>query len=134
MNGGKEIFEIMEKNQIIDVIGDGEFLLHKLFFEILQSNLLKYESALDAIVFSIKSYLPKSQTSEIALTVSFVITVMKRDYPEIAKEALDILKSRVNSQVSPALESIFDSSKQSSFLPQSIDEVLMEIKKYEDWK
>ena len=134
MNQGKEIFEIMEKNKIIEIVGDGEFLLNKLFFEILQSNLLKYESALNAIIFSIKSYLPESQSSEIALTATFVITIMKRDYPEIAKEALDILKSGVNSQVSPALESIFDSSEQSSFLPQSIDQILMEIKKYEGWK
>jgi hypothetical protein len=134
MNAGKEIFEIMEKNQIITTMGDEEFFLNKLFFKILQSNLLKYESALDAIVFSIKSYLPESHSSEIALTGTFVITILKIDYPEIAKEALDILKSGSNSQVSPALESIFDSNEQSSFVPQSIDEVLMEIKKYEDWK
>ena len=134
MNAGKEIFEIMKKNQIIDIVGDEEFLLNKLFLEILKSNLLKYESALDAIVFSIKSYLPESHSSVIALTTTFVITILKKDYPEIAKEALDILKSGANSQVAPALESIFDSNEQSSFLPQSIDEVLMEIKKYEEWK
>ena len=134
MNAGKEIFEIMKKNQIIEIVGDEEFLLNKLFLEILKSNLLKYESALDAIVFSIKSYLPESHSSEIALTTTFVITILKKDFPEIAKEALDILKSGDNSQVSPTLESIFDSNEQSSFVPQSIDEVLMEIKKYEDWK
>jgi len=134
MNKGQEIFEIMEKNLIIETVGDGEFLLNKLFLEILQSNLLKYESALDAIVFSIKSYLPESHSSVIALTGTFVITILKRDYPEIAKEALYILKSGSNSQVSLALESIFDSSEQSSFVPQSTDQILMEIKKYEDWK
>jgi len=127
MKGGKEIFKIMEKNQIIDV-KDGKFLFNKLFFEILQSNLLKYDSALNAIVFSIKSYLPESQTMEIALTWSFVITIMKSDYPDIAKEALDALESKVDSQT---LETLFD---QSSFLPQSIDEILMRIKKSEEWK
>jgi len=134
MKGGKEIFEIMEKNQIIDIVGDGEFLFNKSFFEILKSNVLKYESALDAIVFSIKSYLPESHTHEIALTGTFVITIMKKDYPEIAKKALDTLECGDNSQVSTALESIFDSFEQSSFVPQSIDEVLMAIKKYEGWK
>jgi len=134
MNAGKKIFKIMEKNKIIDFVGDEEFFINKLFFEILQSNLLKYESALDAIIFSVKSYLPESQSSEIALTGTFIITILKRDYPEIAKEALDTLKSGDISQVTPALETIFDSSKQASFLPQSIDEILMEIKKYEDWK
>lgn len=133
MSAGKQIFEIMEKNQIIEIVGDGEFLLHKLFFEILQSNLLKYES-LNAIILSIKSYLPESQSSEIALTATFVMTIMKRDYPEIAKEALDTLESGAMSQVSPALESIFDSYEQPSFVPQSIDEILMEIKKYKEWK
>lgn len=131
MNQGREIFKIMEKNQIIEV-GNGQFLLNKLFLEILKSNLLKYDSVLDAIVFSIKSYLPESQTNEIALTGTFVITLLQRDYPEIAKEALDILEFGANSQVAPALESIFDSSE--PFLPQSIDEILMAIKKYEDWK
>ncbi len=133
MSPGKEIFEIMKKNKIIDVVvgGDKKFVFNKLFFEILQSNLLKYDSALDAIVFSIKSYLPESQTNEIALTGTFVITIMKRDYPEIAKEALDTLKFGTNSQVAPAFESLFE---QSSFLPQSIDEILMAIKKYEVWK
>jgi len=134
MTPGKEIFEIMKKNKIIDVVGDRKFVFNKLFFEILQSNLLKYDSALDAIVFSIKSYLPESQTNEIALTGTFVITIMKKDYPEIAKEAIDTLKFGANSQVAPALESIFDSFEQSALLPQSIDELLMAIKKYEDWK
>ena len=132
MNQGKEIFEIMKKNQIIDVVGVGQFFLNKLFLEILKSNLLKYESALNAIIFSIKSYLPESQTNEIALTGTFVITLLKRDFPEIAKEALDTLKFGDNSQVSPALETIFDTSEE--FLPQSIDELLMAIKKYEVWK
>ena len=128
MKGGKEIFEIMEKNKMIDLVGNGEFLLSKLFFGILQSNLLKYESALDAIVFSVKSYLPESPHPEITLTCTFVITIMKRDYPEIAKEALDTLVSGVDSHT---LETLFDKS---SFLPQSMDEVLMSIKKYEEWK
>jgi len=128
MKGGKKIFEIMEKNQIIDVVRDESFNFNKLFFEILKSNLLKYDSALNAIVFSIKSYLPESQTTEIALTCTFVITVMKRDYPDIAKEALDTLDSGVDPHT---LETLFDKS---SFLPQSMDEVLMSIKKYEDWK
>ena len=132
MNQGKEIFEIMKKNQIIDVVGAGQFFLNKLFLEILKSNLLKYESALNAIIFSIKSYLPESQTNEIALTGTFVITLLKRDFPEIAKEALDTLKFGDNSQVSSALETIFDTSEE--FLPQSIDELLMAIKKYEVWK
>lgn len=132
MTPGKEIFEIMEKNKIIDV-KDGEFVFHKLFFDILQSNLLKYDS-LNAIVFSIKSYLPESQITEIALTTTFVITIMERDYPKIAKEALNTLKFGTNSQVAPALESLLDSFDQSSFLPQSIDEVLLSIKKFEDWK
>ena len=127
MNEGKKIFEIMEKNQIIDITKNKSFIFNKLFFEILKSNMLKYESALDAIVFSIKSYLPESQTTEIALTCTFVLTVMKRDFPDIAKEALDALDTGVDSHT---LETLFDKS----FLPQSIDEVLMEIKKYKEWK
>ncbi len=127
MNGGQKIIEIMEKNKIIDV-GDEEFVFNKLFLEILKSNMLKCESALDAIVFSIKSYLPESQTSEIALSCTFVMTVMESHYPDITKNVLNALTSRVNSHT---LDILFDKS---SFLPQSMDEIIKEIKNYEDWK
>ncbi len=132
---GKEIFKIMEKNQIIEEVEDRKFLFNKSFFAIVRSNVLKYESVLYAIILSIKSYLPESQTTEIALACVFVMTIMQKGYPDIAKEALDELESVDISQISPALNSIFDSSNSSEqFLPQSVDEILMAIKKYEGWK